>query len=158
MTREYERVSLQSAKKIGNPKPGLSYSYFEGKWSSLPAFRELTPVRKGVADKITIGGYADKEDEIGLVFEGYVQVPESGIFTLFTESDDGSRLYINDKMIVDNDGLHGRQTRMGQVALEKGYHQVRIEFFESGGGEFLRASMVGEGFPRELLAEGSIFH
>ena len=61
-------------------------------------------------------------------------------------------------MIVDNDGLHGKQTRSGQVALAKGYHPIRIEFFESTGGEYLNASLVGEGFPKELLSQGSVFH
>ena len=158
MHRDFEKVSLQPSDKIRNPKPGLSYSYYEGDWSFLPDFEAMKPVKEGVTDKISIEGHADKRDDIGLVFEGYVEVPESGIYTAFTESDDGSRLYINDKMVVDNDGLHGRQTRTGQVALEKGYHNVRIEFFESSGGEFLKASLVGEGFPKELLSAGSVFH
>ena len=157
MSREFENVSLQPAQKVRNLKPGLAYAYYEGDWSFLPDFNALEPVREGVTNKIAIEDHADKEDEIGLVFEGYIDIPESGIYSAFTESDDGSRLYINDKMVVDNDGLHGRQTRKGQVALEKGFHKVRIEFFESSGGEFLSASLIGEGFPRELLKEGTLY-
>ena len=158
MSRSYEKVTLQPAKQVRRPKPGLAYSYYEGQWSFLPDFSELEPVKEGVTENIGLEGNADNDNYIGLVFNGYVEIPESGIYTAYTESDDGSRLYINGKRVVDNDGLHGRQTRMGQVALEKGMHEVRIEFFESSGGEFLRASMIGEGFPKELLTEGSIFH
>ena len=158
MTREFKKATLQKPTKVSNPKKGLSYTYYEGRWSRLPDFSELTPVKEGVTEQVGLDGTADNDDYIGLVFEGYVEVEKDGIYTAYTESDDGSRLYINGEMVVDNDGLHGRQTRSGQVALAKGHHKVRIEFFESSGGEFLSASMVGEGFPKELLAAGSVFH
>ena len=158
MTRAFEKASLQKATKVSRPKKGLRYAYYEGGWSKLPDFSSLEPVKEDVTESIGIEGNADKEDQIGLVFEGYVEVEKDGIYTAYTESDDGSRLYINGEMVVDNDGLHGRQTRNGQVALAKGYHQVRIEFFENSGGEYLKASLIGEGFPKELLSAGSLFH
>ena len=155
-SREYERVSLQPATPVAHPMPGLSYKYYEGRWRKMPSFTQLNPVKEGVAGKIGIEGITDSDDHLGFEFEGYVAVPESGIYTIHTESDDGSRLYINGELVVERAGTHGR-TRMGQVALEKGYHRIRVEFFENGG-MFSRHSMVGEGFPKELLSEGSLFH
>ena len=158
MERAFKKVKPQPAAQVENLKPGLSYAYYEGNWRLLPDFKSLKPVKTGVTQSVQINGHADKEDHIGLVFEGYVAAPESGIYTFYTESDDGSRLYVNNEMIVDNDGLHGKQVRTGQAALEKGHHHIRIEFFESSGGEFLKASMLGEGFPKELLSEGTLYH
>lgn len=154
----FEKGALQAAANVETLQPGLSYAYYEGNWSFLPDFDALAPIRTGIATTVQITGHADRSDQIGLVFEGFVDVPESGIYTFFTESDDGSRLYVNDRLVVDNDGLHGRQTRTGQAALEKGHHAIRLEFFESGGGEFLKASMVGDGFPVELLKAGNLFY
>ena len=157
--RQFKKVTPQQASKnTGKLNAGLFYTYFEGSWSKLPDFSTLEPVGQGVATSVQLEGYAEREDKIGLVFEGYVEVPSTGIYTVYTESDDGSRLYVNGSMVVDNDGLHGKQTRTGQLALEKGLHAVRIEFFENTGGEYLKASMVGDGFPVELLKTGSVFH
>ena len=158
VTRKFHKTELQAAQKVGRLRPGLMYRYFEGDWSQLPDFSGLVPLKSGVAESINVAKYVDREDDMALVFEGYFEAPSDAIYTFFTESDDGSRLYVNDDQIVDNDGLHGRQTRTGQAALAKGYHRVRIEFFDGGGDDFLRVSGVGEGFPAELLKPGSIFH
>jgi len=53
-------------------------------------------------------------------------------------SDDGSRLWINGKMIVDNWGLHGNRKRSGKVELSVGYHDFKATHFENAGG----ASMI----------------
>merc|ERR1711935_1148887 len=61
-----------------------------------------------------------------------------------TTSDDGSRLYINGKRVVDNDGKHGMRTREGKIALNKGRHSLVITFFEDGGGAGLQVSVKGK--------------
>ena len=62
-----------------------------------------------------------------------------------TNSDDGSALYIGDKRVVDNDGLHGMVERSGTIALEAGWHAIRVEFFERGGGAGLIVLAGGPG-------------
>ena len=158
MSKKYLKVEFQAAQKVGRLRPGLTYKYYEGDWSKLPDFSTLSPLRSGIAESIQVANYVDREDDVALVFEGYFEAPDDAIYTFYTESDDGSKLYVNDQQIVENDGLHGRQTRTGQVALAKGHHRVRIDFFDGGGDEFLSVSGVGEGFPTELLKSGSIFH
>ena len=53
---------------------------------------------------------------------------------LWIDRDDGSRLWIGDELVVDNDGLHGMVERTGSIALLQGKHPIRIAFFENGGG------------------------
>ncbi|MEZ4945845.1 MAG: PA14 domain-containing protein [Cyclobacteriaceae bacterium] len=56
----------------------------------------------------------------------------------WTRSDDGSRLYIDGNLIVDNDGLHGNQNRMGRYNFPSaGKYPIRVTMFEQGGGESL---------------------
>ena len=55
-----------------------------------------------------------------------------------TISDDGSRLWIDGKIVVDNWGLHGSRKRTGKVELKAGWHDFRATHFENGGG----ASMI----------------
>ena len=74
-------------------------------------------------------------DDVGAVFEGQIVFPATGVWTLFTDSDDGSRLLVDGVQIVDNDGLHGMRERSGTIQVDQiGPRNVRVEFFERGGG------------------------
>lgn len=69
---------------------------------------------------------------IGL-FTGVVNVPASGKWTFFSESDDGSRVYVDDILVVNNDGLHPMVEKGNSVDLAKGSHTIRVEFFNGDG-------------------------
>jgi len=74
----------------------------------------------------------------GLKFSGYIDVPETGVYSFFFTCDDGGVLYIADEMTVDNDGQHSPVLKSGQAALEKGLHPFRLDFLEGGGGYTLK--------------------
>ena len=69
---------------------------------------------------------------------GWIQIKIAGEYKFYTISDDGSRLWINNKMIVDNWGLHGSRKRSGKVYLSVGFYEFRAVHFENSGG----ASMI----------------
>lgn len=64
---------------------------------------------------------------------GKIKVDTSGTYTFSTASDDGSRLYINNEMIVNNWGLHGRRYRTGNKLLTTGWYDCKVTFFENYG-------------------------
>ena len=74
-----------------------------------------------------------------------------------TTSDDGSQLFINDNMIVDNSGIHGMEEKSGLVALAKGAHKIRITCFERDGGEGLQVGIQGPGLEKQKLPAGMLF-
>ena len=51
-----------------------------------------------------------------------------------TRSDDGIRLWIDDKLIIDDWRLHGAEYNKKNIDMKKGYHKIKIEYFEAGGG------------------------
>ena len=79
----------------------------------------------------------------GFEYSGFIRVPEDGVYAFFTDSDDGSRLFIGETMVVDNDGLHGMREQRGVIALSAGLHPIRVEFFEKTGGDGLTVSIKG---------------
>ncbi len=95
---------------------------------------------------------------IGLVFDGYIEVPEDGIYSFFLESDDGSVLDIDGVRVVDNDGAHSRLERSGQVALAKGLHRLSARYFDYNGGmlKFGTIDSVGRRIP--LPASWRLLH
>ena len=78
-----------------------------------------------------------KENNFGLQFKGYFDAPETGVYSFYLRSDDGSTLEIVDKLVVDNDGGHGAIEVRGQIALKKGKHPIHIKYFEGTGSESL---------------------
>ncbi|MEE6310835.1 discoidin domain-containing protein [Plantactinospora veratri] len=68
---------------------------------------------------------------------GNINIAQAGSYTFRLLSDDGSRLLIDDAVVVDHDGLHGPDPKDGTVDLGTGYHSLRIEHFERDGGQQL---------------------
>ena len=99
----------------------------------------------------------DVVGNIGLVFDGYVQIPDDGIYSFYTYSDDGSTLWIDGRKVVDNDGLHPRTERSGQVALRRGPHKFSLHYFDSNGG-VLEAGMIDGAGNRHSFGAGMLKH
>ncbi|WP_121700701.1 PA14 domain-containing protein, partial [Streptomyces sp. E5N298] len=68
---------------------------------------------------------------------GNLDAPQTGSYTFRLTSDDGSRLWIDDQLVVDHDGLHGPEPKDATVDLTAGPHALRIEHFERDGGQQL---------------------
>ncbi len=152
----FEKVAPVPAANRPDAVPGLAVSYYEGDWSVLPDFGRIKPVRRGTAADFDITG-RKTDDKFGFVFEGFVRVPATGLYAFFTESDDGSRLLVGGRLVVENDGLHGMEERRGEIPLEAGLHPIRVEFFEKTGGEGLAVSWLGPGLPKQKIPAGALF-
>ncbi len=127
----------------------VNYTYYEGEWEKLPNFDQLKPVSAGTAPgfEVRLG----RPDLFGVVFQGFWSVAEAGDYEFRLSSDDGSRLMIDGKMVVENDGIHGVTTEIGKMKLAAGVHDVRLEFFEKAGGEEVRVEVSGGGLKRAGL-------
>ncbi len=118
----------------------------------LPDFTRLEPVASGLAHEISLTGLKlPREDSIAVVFEGDLQIAAAGAYGFSLASDDGSKLYIDGKPVVDNDGDHGVVTANGGVDLQPGKHAIRVEWFNGGGGAWLGAYFQGPGLPRQFI-------
>ena len=69
----------------------------------------------------------------GLKYTGYLDVPETGIYTFYLTCDDGGVLKIADRLVVDNDGHHPAIEKDGQVALKQGLQPISLNFIEGRG-------------------------
>ena len=135
---------------------GLSYSYYEGAWTSLPDFNTLTPVKTGTIGTCDLA-IRNRDDNFGVVYSGYIEVPQSGVYTFTTSSDDGSALYIGTAKIVDNDGSHGTQSASGAIGLTAGKHAISVEYFEAGGEQVLTVSWGGPGVTTGQIPAGALY-
>ncbi len=138
-------------------RSGLQYAVYRGNWDNLPDFAVHTPVKIGTIGNFDITETAP-DDHYAYVFEGLVRLPEDGIYTFYTASDDGSRLYIGDELLVDNDGIHSIEEAAGTTALAAGYHPVKVTFFERDGGEGLQVLLKGPGLGKQAIPDSLLFY
>jgi alkaline phosphatase D len=142
-SRSYRKLDAEPGVILEKPVRGLSYTYYEGKVEKLDDMKALPPLAEGI---LAQGNYLDpaaREDHFGFVYEGYLYFPTDGVYTLATYSDDGTRLFVNDRLVVDNDGSHSPRHREGIAVLQTGYHRVRLEYFEDYAGQQLILSYTG---------------
>ena len=79
-------------------------------------------------------------------------------FIFFTDSDDGSQLFIGDDLVVDNDGLHSMKEVSGSVALSAGYHPIRVTYFEKNGGNKLNVYFESMNIQKQSIPDDLLSH
>lgn len=137
--------------------PGVAYEYYEAELPELPEFDRMQAKTAGSADTFTLG-VAERKNDFALRFRGTLLVPKDGEYEFYTKSDDGSRLLIDDQLVVENGGIHPAQERAGKVTLTKGGHAIQVVYFDGGGEKALQVSWKGPGLGKREIEEKSLSH
>jgi hypothetical protein len=146
--------------------PGLIAEYYNigEELGDFPSLEDRKPAKVRIDPQVNFESTEEEFAGTGLSetfyarWTGLLRVPADGLFTFYTESDDGSRLYINNALVVDNGGLHGMEERSGVAQLRAGDHEIKIDFFENGGGAGCKASWEGPGTAKQIIPAGALFH
>ena len=112
---------------------GLSNVWYDYPGDWCKGIEEAPLKGEYVTDGVCIPKEA--KENIGLVITGYLEVPEDGVYTFRLYSDDGSQLTVDGVMVVDNDGMHDARELVGQHAMKKGLHPIRVLYFDHNGGD-----------------------
>lgn len=153
VTYEFEKAILKEPAAIAKTKPGLHYDYYERFFVSAEDLDLVDPVASGTVSDFNISTLK-RESYFGFKFDGYIRVPKDGIYTFFLKSNDGSRLYLDNNELIENDGNHGAIEEPGNVGLKAGLHKIVVKYIQCGGGKTLIVSWAGPGFEkREILPE-----
>ena len=100
---------------------------------------------------------ARSEDHFGYDFRSFIKIPEKGVYYFDIASDDGSRLFIDGKEIIDNDGSHSKEFVAGKVALEAGFHEMRIIYFEDYMGQSLKIKITDRYNSSRILPDDMLY-
>jgi alpha-L-fucosidase len=158
VAQEVKVYDWMKAQKIATPKPGIAYRYFEidGR-VSLDAMKTAQPTKEGITEVISVKNKMRKE-KFAFTFEGFIKIEADGIYSFATISDDGSKLFIDDVEVVNNDGEHGAIEQPDKAALKKGYHRIKVLYFDGGGDNSLKVMLQPEGGKKEEVSPGLLFH
>ena len=129
---------IMTVSKEVNPLSELTFTSFKGSWKKLPDWNKIEP---SGTDHVPSGKFdlscVKEKENFGVVFRGNIETPKTGDYVFTLNSDDGSRLLINRKVVVDHDGVHGPSSKSGKINLKKGLHHIEVQYFEASGGEEL---------------------
>jgi S1-C subfamily serine protease len=139
-------------------KPGLKYSVYHGSYQVLPDFGPLKAVHTGVTENLQTEALSPERDErFAIVFAGYLAIPKTGLFRFNLGSDDGSKLFIDGEITIDNDDNHPMQHLSRMTRLKAGLHQVRIEYFDYTGDAELELLVEGPGVKKQPIPDSWFF-
>jgi alpha-L-fucosidase len=155
--RRFERVTPRPTDVTGGLASGLMVTVYRGEWERMPNFASLRSDSASVFDMIELGAYA-KEEHVGLVYEGVFIAPADDVYVFALSSDDGSRFWVGDRLVADNDGLHVVQTVSAPVALSRGPHRIRVEWFNRTGDAALSLQFARLGEALRPVPAGMLYH
>ncbi|MCW5942178.1 MAG: alpha-L-fucosidase [Fimbriimonadaceae bacterium] len=142
------RPSDRPAEGLGE---GITMREYAGNWDRCPDFSTLTPRLTGVATQVSY--LVEKPEEFfGRRYEGFVLVQTPGVYEFSLTSDDGSKLLLGDKVLIDNDGLHSDVAKVGRIALAPGAHRIVLDYFNKTGGAALRLTWAKAGHRHRPIA------
>ncbi|MGI8982567.1 MAG: DUF1553 domain-containing protein [Pirellulaceae bacterium] len=115
----------------------LKYSFYRDTWEKLPDFDNLKAEDQGKIESGLLDiSLATREFSFGFVFSGALKVPADGEYTFYLDSDDGSRLSIDGRTVIEYDGIHGEGTeRSAKLTLKAGRTLIRVDYFQGPTGE-----------------------
>lgn len=136
---------------------GLLGQYYRGK-----GFRELRLSRTDAMVNFDWGaGSPDPSvpaDQFSVRWSGWIQPPVTGQFTFFVTADDGLRLWIDNRLIIDFWIDQGATERSGTASLRADHkHDIRLEYYENGGSATCRLAWSGPGVSKAVVPAARLY-
>jgi hypothetical protein len=125
-------------KFLANGLEGKMYLIAPGT-SEIPLFDTMKSVNTIYADSINIPerswssgfpGLPDRFEWFGIEYNGNIKALKQGQYTFTLVSDDGSKLFIDDSLLIDNDGLHSVASKTGDIELDSSQHKIKIQYIQ----------------------------
>lgn len=136
------------------PNFGVNYTIFEAPGiTSIKQTDNLIPKVSGISHEFTVHilDSLSNSESLYVALKSYIYITSEGDYTFYTRSDDGSRLSLDSTPVVDNDGDHGILERGGTLYLKPGWHEIKVDYFNAGGGFFLEVLFKGPDTPRQII-------
>eukprot|EP00457_Paulinella_chromatophora_P000536 gb/GEZN01000536.1/.p1 GENE.gb/GEZN01000536.1/~~gb/GEZN01000536.1/.p1 ORF type:complete len:1229 (-),score=138.74 gb/GEZN01000536.1/:438-4124(-) len=110
---------------------GLGRSVYSG--NDYGEAGNLLEFRPSMTDLSFFYGMSDARpfnSPFSYIWNGFLQIEHAGIYEFFQGSDDGSLLYVDSKLVIDNDGAHAFIEVSAKVALAEGLHQFEVKYMD----------------------------
>ncbi len=135
---------------------GVSYEAYQGDWSLLPDFNDLADnaeiLSQGIANNFT-SPTTISQKQFAVRLSARVTIDKDDDYQFYLKSVNGSRLIIDGQILIDNDGMHGVKELSAGVYLDKGEHEVIIEYFVNNSAPELSLSYSSSGLAKRAISD-----
>lgn len=146
---------LDSDQKGINTGHGLPVRYYKNvSWKGASVYKDLF---LNIDFNWEVESAKPVQSPFSAILEGYIDVPVTGQYGFHLVSDDGSWLYIDNNLLIDNGGAHARKSVSGLLVLEKGKHNILIKYFDAGGGAILKLLWTIPGTTEKVIVPAGNF-
>ncbi len=156
-TTEIKKTTVASPVNPGEIAPGLKFNYYHGTFRMVNDFASLKPFKTGIIPGFSTAG-KERDQYFAFDFDGFVKIPSDGIYTFYFTTNDGGKFFLDDKLLINLDGLHPATEVFTEIALREGYHLISVKYFQEGGSNKLDVSWAGPGFAKGEIKEEALFH
>ncbi|WP_276168766.1 alkaline phosphatase family protein [Zobellia alginiliquefaciens] len=145
----YFRIQPKKAKKPVNYE-----IFYMDNLTFIPALSTKKPDLKGTTSEITSDEINDKiKSNTAVRFTARIEIEKEKNYRFYLRSDDGSKLFIDDELVVDNDGDHGVKTKDGTITLQPGIHLIKVLWFNGGGDGWLDVFVEEGDAAKQILSQ-----
>ena len=148
-----------TVKQPENPKTtvqGLTRRLYSGNWSKLPKFESLKHTRSETVKRFGLP-VIDESGQAGIRFEGYISIPRDGVYTFYTRTAGGSKLFIGETDVVGSNYQNGIHERQGYCALKAGKHRIMVTYITREEPPVLEVFWQGPGINKQRIPESALY-
>ena len=126
-------VSMEGKIFLLPNKPDNQYLVRLKDFDSLPSSGSIFADRWDIPSRSFTEGFpgvTDRFEWFSLTYQGSIYIPTTGRYGFRLSSDDGSQLFLDDHLVIDNDGVHSMADKSAAVSLQQGNHVFRLRYFQ----------------------------
>lgn len=137
---------LAPLSKQKNAQPGgFHYAYYETEWDSSTNFKRLKPQQEGIANADFALDKLPRKNNFALVIDGLLETKEDGYYIFILDADKGSKLYLNNELLIRWEGSYSNRTYSYILPLKKGFYPFRLEYLHKNADFKLELSYLTPG-------------
>ncbi len=155
--RPYDNVIVPSV-VVAPVQPGVSWKSFEKAFLWVPSFGTATPAASGTTAVPSVS-VRTRDNDIGLEFTGYLNVPADGDYTFYLSADTGAFLRLHQAQLLDADfGYTGGSERSATIKLKAGLHPFTLGYRRgSTGSPAMALSWSGPSLAKQAIPASAFF-
>lgn len=144
----------RQAASAGFQQQGLRGSYFAGTGFETLVFEQLDSEINIAANNYPFPD--GRKENLSIRWSGFLLVPTAGRYTIYSASDDGQRVWVDEKMIIDDWNSHAFTEQSGVCDLSPGAHTFRVEYMQGGGDGAITVSWEGPETKKDVIKGGNL--
>ncbi|WP_338288114.1 sulfatase-like hydrolase/transferase [Luteolibacter sp. LG18] len=148
---------LVPADKAGGKEPGVAWRAYEAKFAWVPKFDSVVPVKAGVSARPEVAALTKQEDA-GVLWSGFIQVPADGEYTFHCKADSGVVLRVHEATVIDGGFGSKAVDAEGRILLKAGPHAFRLYYTHGSGKPALDFEWSGPGIARQPVPAAAFSH